>query len=311
MKILITGAGGQLGQDCLKVIGQNHTNYNNYSVYGRTSGQLNITQFDQVQREIQALQPDVVVNCAAYTGVDTCEDENEQDVCWAVNALGAAHLAQVCAEQGARLIHISTDYVFAGDKPIPEPYTEQEPVHPLSMYGKSKLAGEQAIAENMDNFLILRTSWLYGMGGNNFLKTMLRLAKTNEQQATKQNIRVVNDQYGSLTWTMTLARQIDRLLSAQLTGIAHATAEGFGTWYEGAKYFLESLGIDVSLEPCTTAQYPTPALRPANSILENKVLKEHNVNLMQGWQQDIDAFIEQYQETLFAKTSAQPADPSR
>jgi dTDP-4-dehydrorhamnose reductase len=220
-------------------------------------------------------------------------------------------LAQACAEQGTRLIHISTDYVFAGDKPIPEPYTEQEPVHPLSMYGKSKLAGEQAIAENMDNFFILRTSWLYGMGGNNFLKTMLRLAKTNEQQTTKQSIRVVNDQYGSLTWTMTLARQIDRLLSAQLTGIAHATAEGFGTWYEGAKYFLESLGIDVSLTPCTTAQYPTPALRPANSILENKVLKEHNVNLMQGWQQDIDAFIEQYQETLFARTSAQPADPSR
>ncbi|MCI5140905.1 MAG: dTDP-4-dehydrorhamnose reductase [Candidatus Electrothrix sp. ATG1] len=290
MNILITGAGGQLGQDCLKVIGTTH------NVHGRTSGQLDITRPGQVLRAIQTLQPDVVVNCAAYTAVDKCE--SEQDACQAVNATGAAHLANACAVSGARLIHISTDYVFAGNKPVPEPYTEQDLVGPLSAYGKTKLAGEQAIEQRMDNFLILRTSWLYGMEGNNFLKTMLRLAMDDPERT----IRVVDDQYGSLTWTMTLARQINALLSSELTGIAHATAEGFSTWYAGAKYFLQALGVDCSLEPCSTAEYPTPAHRPANSILENGFLKEHDLNLMLDWQQDINAFVEQYREALLAET---------
>jgi dTDP-4-dehydrorhamnose reductase len=290
MNILVTGAGGQLGQDCLRVIGEKHT------VHGRTSGQLDITKLEQVQREIRMLQPDALVNCAAYTAVDKCE--TEQEACWAVNAQGAGHLAEVCAAENVRLIHISTDYVFAGDKPIPQVYTEQDPVGPLSVYGKSKLAGEQVIQEKMDNFLILRTSWLYGMEGNNFLKTMLRLALADPERT----IRVVNDQYGSLTWTMTLARQIDQVLSSELTGIAHATAEGSSTWYEGAKYFLESLGIDFSLDPCTTAEYPAPAHRPANSILENSLLKEHNLNLMQSWQQDIDDFVEQYRPALLVSS---------
>lgn len=295
MNILITGAGGQLGQDCLKIIGKEHV------VHGRTSGQLDITQPEQVRREIRELQPDVVVNCAAYTAVDRCE--SEQAACWAVNAEGAAHLAEACAAGGARLIHISTDYVFSGNKPVPKPYTEQDTVGPLSAYGKSKLAGEQAVAERMDNFLILRTSWLYGIGGNNFLKTMLRLAMADAERT----VRVVDDQYGSLTWTMTLARQINRLLASELTGIAHATAENSGTWYAGAKYFLQALGVAFSLQPCTTAEYPTPAHRPANSILENSLLKEHNINLMQDWRQDIDAFIALYRDELlaqFACTSA-------
>ncbi|MDU9049162.1 MAG: dTDP-4-dehydrorhamnose reductase [Candidatus Electrothrix sp. Rat3] len=291
MNILITGAGGQLGQDCLTVMGEEHT------VHGRTSKQVDITHSEQVRREIKELQPDVVVNCAAYTAVDRCE--SEQDACWAVNAQGAAKLAEACAAGSARLIHISTDYVFAGDKPVPEPYTEQDTVGPLSVYGKSKLAGEQAIAERMDDFLILRTSWLYGIGGNNFLKTMLRLAMADPERT----IRVVDDQYGSLTWTMTLARQIKQLLASELTGIAHATAEKSGTWYAGAKYFLQSMGGAFSLQPCTTAEYPTPAHRPANSILENSVLKEQKINLMQDWQQDIDAFVELYRDELVAQFS--------
>ncbi|MCI5209258.1 MAG: dTDP-4-dehydrorhamnose reductase [Candidatus Electrothrix sp. ATG2] len=291
MNILITGAGGQLGQDCLMIIGKEH------SVHGRTSGQLDITQPDHVQREMSRLRPDAVVNCAAYTAVDKCE--SEQEACQAVNATGAAHLADACAASGTRLIHISTDYVFAGNKPVPEFYTEQDPVGPLSVYGTTKLAGEQAIEQRMDNFFILRTSWLYGMEGNNFLKTMLRLAMNDPERT----IRVVDDQYGSLTWTKTLARQINALLSSELTGIAHATAEGFSTWYGGAKYFLQALGVNFSLEPCTTAEYPTPAHRPANSILENSFLEEQNINLMQDWQQDIDAFVAQYREALLAECS--------
>lgn len=286
MNILITGAGGQLGRDCCKVMGES------YTVHGRTSDQLDITQADQVQRKIKALRPDVVVNCAAYTAVDSCESERE--ACQAVNTRGAAYLAEACAAQGARLIHISTDYVFSGNKSLPEPYTEQEPVGPLSAYGKSKLAGELAIAERMDDYLILRTSWLYGMEGNNFLKTMLRLATAD----LGQSIRVVDDQYGSLTWTMTLARQMKQLLSSELSGVAHATAEGNCTWYAGAKYFLESLGVEHSLEPCSTAEYPAPAHRPANSILENDFLKRHNINLMQHWQKDIEGFVARYRDEL-------------
>jgi len=291
MKILITGAGGQLGQDCLEVLGRA------YTVHGRNSQQLDITRFDRVQHEMKRLQPDAVVNCAAYTAVDTCESEEE--ACRAVNTLGAAHLAEACSAAGARLIHISTDYVFAGDRPIPEPYTELDSVSPLSVYGRTKLAGELAIAERMDNFLILRTSWLYGIGGHNFLKTMLRLATADPERT----LRVVDDQYGSLTWTMTLARQIERLLAEEVTGIADATAEGYCTWYEGARYFLESLGITFSLTPCTTADYPTPAHRPANSILENSFLKRNNLNMMQDWRQDIDAFVEQYKEKMLSHSA--------
>lgn len=293
MNILITGAGGQLGQDCLTVMGEEPAVV--HAVHGRTSKQLDITQPEQILLEIQTLRPDVVVNCAAYTAVDKCE--SEQEACWAVNAQGAANLAESCAACGSRLIHISTDYVFAGNKSVLEPYTETDPVGPLSAYGKSKLAGEQAIAGKMDDFLTLRTSWLYGMGGNNFLKTMLRLAMADPERT----IRVVNDQYGSLTWTMTLARQIKLLLASELTGIAHATAENSSTWYAGAKYFLQSMGVAFSLEPCLTAEYPTPALRPANSTLENISLKGHNINLMQTWQQDIDAFVELYRDELIAQ----------
>jgi dTDP-4-dehydrorhamnose reductase len=296
MNILITGAGGQLGRDCLRVMRDEYK----YTVHGRTSHQLNITQAQQVQYAIETLRPDVIINCAAYTAVDNCE--KEQDVCQAVNKQGPANLADACAATGCRLIHISTDYVFDGNKSVPEPYLEQDQVSPLSAYGRSKLAGEQAITERMDNFLILRTAWLYGMGGNNFLKTMLRLATANSEysEGSKRTIRVVDDQYGSMTWTMTLARQINRVLASDLTGIAHATAENHSTWYTGAKYFLKAMEVEYSLEPCTTAEYPTPAHRPTNSILENSFLKEHGVHCMRDWRADIDTFVASYKNELLA-----------
>ncbi len=286
MKVLITGVAGQLGRDCLRVMENEHV------VHGRTSEQLDITHAKQVLREIESIRPDVVVNCAAYTAVDNCEQE--EAACQAVNQQGVAHLADACVVNGCRLIHVSTDYVFDGNKPVPEPYFERDPVSPLSAYGRSKLAGERAIAERMNNFLILRTAWLYGMGGNNFLKTMLRLARADSERT----IRVVDDQYGSLTWTRTLARQINQVLTSDFTGIAHATAEDYSTWYTGAKYFLEAMKVEFSLEPCTTAEYPTPAHRPVNSILENSLLKEQGAHIMRDWRLDIDAFVEMYKDEL-------------
>ncbi|WP_417909951.1 dTDP-4-dehydrorhamnose reductase [Candidatus Electronema sp. PJ] len=286
MKLLITGAGGQLGQDCVRLMLDRH------EICALTSKQLDVTLAQHVQQMVHDIEPDVVINCAAFTAVDACE--KEQIGCLAVNAQGAANLAEACADFGCRLLHISTDYVFDGQKPVPEPYTEEDVVAPISMYGKSKLAGEEEIAARMQNYLILRTAWLYGIGGTNFLKTMLRLALANP----KRTIKVVNDQYGSLTWTLSLARQIERVLDCGLTGIVHATAEGHSTWYAGAKYFLEAMQVPFSLVPCTTAEYPTPAKRPANSILENRRLKEQGCNVMRPWQEDIDTFVEMYKEEL-------------
>ncbi len=289
MKILITGGGGQLGQDCHAVLSENH------SVKALTSARLDITDPGQVTEVIQALAPELIINCAAYTRVDQAEEDRER--CMAVNGSGPAHLARAARRQGARLIHISTDYVFDGRKPVPQAWVEGDPTEPLSTYGRSKLAGEQAIAREMDNFLILRTAWLYGMGGPNFLKTMLRLALADPQRTR----RVVDDQYGSLTWTWRLARQIEALLPTDMTGIVHATAEGFSTWFAGAGHFLRAMEIPYRLEPCTTADYPTPAPRPTNSILENKRLSEAGINRMVPWEEDVTLFARCHREALLVE----------
>ncbi|MHB8808803.1 MAG: dTDP-4-dehydrorhamnose reductase [Desulfobulbaceae bacterium] len=289
MKILLTGARGQLGQDCARVLGTEHT------VYAFGSGELDIADEHQVRERMAMIRPEVVINCAAYTGVDASEGDQER--CWQVNAQGPAFLAAASAEHAARLLHVSTDYVFAGDMPVPHPYTEADPVAPLSQYGRSKLAGEEAVRTRTPDHLIIRTAWLYGIGGRNFLKTMLRLAVRDPGRT----IRVVNDQYGSLTWTYRLARQIKELLPVGLTGTIHATAEGHGSWYDGARLFLTAMEVPFSLEPCTTADYPTPARRPGNSILENSVLKAKGLNRMVPWDEDVQTFARQYRAELLAE----------
>lgn len=291
MNILITGAHGQLGHDCVQVLGPDHR------IFPLGSQELDITNQEQVSNHFQQANPDVVINCAAYTAVDRCEAERE--LCWRVNADGAGILATACSEVGARLIHISTDYVFDGEKPVPHSYSEEEEVHPVSQYGASKFAGEEQIRAKLADHIILRTAWLYGIGGPNFLKTMLRLAVADPTCT----IRVVNDQFGSLTWTYRLALQIKTLLDTNLTGTVHAAAEGHTTWYAGAKLFLETMQVPFSLEPCTTADYPTPARRPVNSILENHRLKTFDLNQMIPWQEDIVTFAQQFRSELLAEVS--------
>ncbi len=286
MKILITGGRGQLGHDVSQVLGQEH------KVVSCSSQELDISSQAAVDAAIAALHPDILINCAAYTAVDSCEKEKE--LAWKVNAGGPENLARGMEARGGRLIHISTDYVFDGNKPITERYTEEDQVGPLSEYGSSKLAGEEAVTEISSDHLILRTAWLYGWQGKNFLKTMLRLALANPFR----ELRVVNDQYGSLTWTATLARQIQAVLTSDLQGIAHATAEGASTWFQGACYFLDAMEVPHNLVPCSTSEYPTPAHRPTNSILENRRLKQAGVSVFTSWQHDIDAFVHQYKEEL-------------
>lgn len=286
MKILITGGHGQLGQDVSQRLGIKH------NIISCSSSELDISSQEAVDGAIRAHHPEVTINCAAYTAVDNCEEEKE--AARQVNAKGPENLARSIEAQGGRLIHISTDYVFDGNKPTPEGYTEDDAVGPLSEYGRSKLCGEQAITEISSDHLILRTAWLYGWGGKNFLKTMLRLALADPTR----ELKVVNDQYGSLTWTATLARQIEAVLTSELQGIVHATAEGSSTWYQGACYFLDALNIPHNLAPCSTSEYPTPAHRPTNSILENRRLKQAGLSVFKPWQQDIDAFVRLYGEEL-------------
>ncbi len=291
MKILISGGQGQLGHDVGRIPASGH------NIIALGSSELDISDLQTVQKVIEQLQPDILINCAAYTAVDKCETEKE--LAWKVNATGPENLAKAMEERGGRLIHISTDYVFDGNRKIPAAYHEYDPVSPLSEYGRSKLAGEEAIGRISTNHVILRTAWLYGMHGNNFLKTMLRLSLADPAR----ELKVVNDQYGSLTWTHSLARQIHTLFSADIQGIVHATADGSSTWYEGACYFLKSMGVPFRLSPCTTAEYPTPAHRPANSILANSRLEEAGISVFQTWQQDIDDFVKQHRAELLLEVS--------
>lgn len=292
MRIVIIGAKGQLGSDCCQLFAaQNET-------IGCDIPRVDISSQASVDSYIEETKPDVIINCAAFTAVDACE--TQKDLAWKVNAEGPGFLAQAAAKSGARLVHISTDYVFDGTKTPPQHYLESDTPNPVSEYGRSKLAGEQAVKEHCDNHIILRTAWLYSATGKNFLKTMLRLALADPDR----ELKVVNDQYGSLTWSYTLARQIGKLLESDTRGIVHTTSEGYSTWYEAARYFLDTMGVSYTMRPCTTAEYPTPARRPANSILENKVLKEKGICVFPDWREDINRFVEKHRLELLAEAQA-------
>ncbi len=289
MKIVVIGAGGQLGSDCCRLFaGEHHT-------VGCDFPAIDIASPASVNSFFEQEQPEVIINCAAYTAVDGCE--SQAALAWQVNAEGPGHLARAAERLGCRIIHISTDYIFDGTRPAGEAYLENDLPNPLSEYGRSKLAGEQAVIAHASNHLILRTAWLYSAWGGNFLKTILRLALADPER----ELKVVNDQFGSLTWSLTLARQIRPLLSSDLQGIAHATAEGYSTWYEGARAFLDEMAVPYRMRPCTTAEYPTPAHRPANSILENQVLKRSGLALFVDWREDLTSFVREHRDRLLAE----------
>jgi dTDP-4-dehydrorhamnose reductase len=291
IRIVITGGKGQLGLDCVEVLSPR------FEVLSPGSKDLDIASRESVERLILNTRPQVILNCAAFTQVDACE--TKQDLAWRVNADGPRNLAAAAAKAGARLIHISTDYVFDGRKPVPEPYTEGDETNPLSFYGKTKLAAEAAVRDAIENHVILRTAWMYGIGGRNFLKTMLKLAIENPER----ELRVVNDQFGSPTWSYRLALQLEKLIESKARGTYHATSEGYCTWYELATGFLDWMGVSHNVLPCTTAEYPMAATRPSNSILENGRLKESGLNLMQAWESDLAEFVLKFRERLIAEAS--------
>ncbi len=291
MRIMLIGKNGLLGSDCQEVFQQN------YDLVALDLDELDITDEQQVAAMVRHHRPQVVLNCAAFTKVDACEQERE--LAYRVNVAGVRHLAASLAKHGGLLVHISTDYVFDGSRPVPQPYREDDAVGPLSYYGQTKLAAELAIRELTRDYIIVRTSWLYGRWGQNFLKTMLRLALTKPLP----QIRVVNDQFGSPTWSYRLAQQLAVIIAAGGRGIYHASASGYTTWFELARTFFQLLGLDVLVTPCSSAEYRTPARRPQNSILENYRLQIAGLDRMRPWRDDLIEFVSLFREALWQEVS--------
>ena len=278
MKILLTGADGMLGKDLLPLLSVK------YEVLGRDIQDFDITDRKRVQEEIAAYRPDVVIHTAAYTDVDGCEGKKE--LAFAVNGEGALNVALGCARVRSRMIHLSTDYVFDGRSETP--YSEGNPPNPLSVYGKSKLQGERYIQEVLENFLIIRTAWLYGRQGKNFVDTILRLAKE------KDELRVVNDQRGSPTFTKDLSQAISRMSEEEFRGILHVTNSGSCTWFEFAKKILDlklPSGRKVPVIPISSAELARPAPRPANSVLDCSEFERITGFRLRNWEEGLKEYL--------------------
>ena len=263
-----------------------------YEIIATGKEELDITGWDKVIMSIDQLSPDIILNCAAFTKIDECETERE--VSERINVEGARNLAQGAARYDKTIVHISSDFVFNGRKRLPQPYFEDDPMSPLSFYGLTKMESEMAVKQNAPNYIIIRSGWLYSINGDNFIREIFRLALKKGQES----IHVVNDQFGSPTWSYRLAQQIKLLIDNRKDGIYHATSEGYCSKYEWAKYLLEKIEIKIPVLSCTTKEYPTPAIRPVNSILENRQLKSEGLNIMPNWQKDLDIFIDKYGEQL-------------
>ena len=275
MKILITGSNGMLGHDLEKVLKDKH------ELVLTTSKILDITDKEITIDFIVKNKPDLVINSAAYTDVDGCE--TNQDLAYAVNGEGVRNLALACREVDCPLVHVSTDYVFDGS--ARNPIEEDGEIGPISVYGKSKLKGEEAIQEILDKYFILRTAWLYGINGKNFPKTMLELAKDHSE------ITVVYDEVGTPTYTPDLAYGISQIIETDYYGIYHLTNSGQCSWCEFARYIFEIAGCDVKVIPVTASEFSRPAPRPSYSVLKNKKWIENGFEPLRSYKEAIKEYI--------------------
>ena len=281
MRVLVTGAAGQLGGDvCLALQRAGHI-----GIAASRGGAvpLDITDPPSVAQTLDRVAPDAVVNCAAWTGVDAAE--NDVDGAYLANAIGPRVLAAGCAARGTLLTHLSTDFVFDGQATAP--VDEWSEVRPLGVYGASKLAGEQEVRTLCPRHQVVRTAWLYGRDGPNFVLTMLRLARE------RGHLRVVSDQRGSPTWTGHLAPAIVRLLELGVPGTYHLVNSGQASWHEFAQAIVDEAGIDVPVEGISTANYPTPARRPAYSVLDTRAWRLLGESTLPGWRDGLRAYLEE------------------
>lgn len=277
MKILVTGANGQLGQDVVKVLSLNHV------VYGFGREQLDFTNESQCFEVLETLKPDIVIHCGAYTAVDLAE--TEEDLAYKINAFGTRNLAVASEKVGAKLCYISTDYVFDGTGT--KPYREYDNTNPQSIYGKSKRAGEHLVQTLSTKYFIVRTSWVYGLYGANFVKTMLKLAQDRD------SLKVVNDQFGSPTYTVDLANFLEQLIQTERYGIYHASNSGVCSWFEFANAIFEESGKKMFVEPCSTEEFPRPAPRPRYSAMEHMSIRANGFEDLRPWREGLQAFLKE------------------
>lgn len=275
-KILVTGANGQLGYDVCRFLEIHRCEY-----FGATRIHFDIADEKSTSQFIKGYRPSTVIHCAAWTAVDKAEQEPK--IAWAVNADGTRNIAKACQEVDAKLLYISTDYVFPGLGT--KFYETTDPTGPLNFYGESKLAGEKSVQELLEKFFIVRISWVFGKNGNNFVKTMLRLSESHK------SLRIVSDQIGSPTYTPDLAPLLANLAKTDFYGIYHVTNEETCSWAEFAKEIFSVSGKDVFVEPIKTSEYPTPAKRPLNSRLSKKKLDEIGFNRLPSWKDATRRFL--------------------
>ena len=276
MRVLVTGAKGQLGSDVMAEL-EKHGHVG----IGTDVEEMDITDLEKVEEVIAQADVEAVVHCAAYTAVDAAEDNVE--LCRKINAAGTENIAKVCKEHGLKMMYISTDYVFDGQGERPwEPDDER---HPLNVYGQTKYEGELAVEENVEKFFIVRIAWVFGLNGKNFVKTMLNLGKTRGE------VSVVNDQIGSPTYTPDLARLLVDMIETEHYGHYHATNEGLCTWYEFAREIFRQAGIDVKVTPVTSKQFPAKAKRPFNSRMNKDKLTKNGFTHLPRWEDALKRYL--------------------
>lgn len=278
MKVLVTGVKGQLGYDVMAELAKR-----NIEAIGVDIDEMDITDKISVEKVIGEAAPDVVVHCAAYTAVDAAEDN--EALCRRVNADGTRNIAEVCKKLDCKMVYISTDYVFDGQGTRPwEPDDER---HTLNVYGQTKYEGELVVQENLSKYFIVRIAWVFGKNGKNFVKTMLKLAETHDK------LTVVNDQFGSPTYTYDLARLLVDMIQTDKYGIYHATNEGICTWYEFACEIFRQAGVKIEVTPVPASEYPTKAKRPENSRLDKSKLTENGFERLPSWQDALRRYIKE------------------
>ena len=285
MKVLVTGVKGQLGYDVMRRLKER-----GIEGIGVDVEEMDITDEKAVDKVITEANPDAVIHCAAWTAVDAAEDDDKKELVRKVNADGPKNIAKVCKKLDIKMLHISTDYVFDGQGD--EPFDPDDTPAPVSVYGATKYEGEKAVTDILDKFFIVRIAWVFGINGKNFVKTMLNLGKTHD------TLTVVNDQWGSPTYTYDLAKLLVDMILTEKYGIYHATNEGFINWYQFACKIFEKAGMtNVTVKPVTTAEYGvSKAKRPFNSRMSKDKLVENGFERLPDWEDALDRYLTELKE---------------
>ncbi len=276
MKILVTGVKGQLGYDVVKLL-----DHQSIECIGVDIDDFDLTSKEEVQSYIKKYSPTAVIHCAAYTAVDKAEDHKE--ICHSVNVLGTSYIAEACSKIHARLMYFSTDYVFDGNGDAP--FETDDIPNPINYYGYTKYLGEKEVTKALENYFIIRISWVFGKNGNNFINTMLKLSKERD------SLNIINDQIGSPTYTSDLAKLVVDMIQTEKYGIYHATNEGFCSWYEFCREIFKKSNINMKVNPISTAEYVTKAKRPLNSRLSKKSLIDNGFICLPPWQDALERYL--------------------